>query len=526
MSHDLYASWVTTELTRLLKEDKDVMFEGVNIDTKNITLYANRESGRVWPLPDGRITMDVNNKNIEVALELKRTNEGLHGVLTAVGQALAYLKKGYDVSVIAVPEKYHSYDKPGQYIKELIDQTSAESNIIVVTYSEPDESKLSPFKNKLKPYRRISFDPAKQVSTKAREFDTKLASTQWAHVRAGSTEAHTFYKYLQTAKNLSSSEEISDDYLLHPDLLIACNKISSQKSIFGFLSDTAGSTLYDKIWRKFWFTYVLHLEIQNIWELDKQGNKIVSRSSNKLQYDKDKFSEFFSKTKVSIKCILVAALKSKKPVIEILKGVNKEDRRAIQKLDKSKKINLGTISAEDLAWVAFAINISNRAHSYRIDVQAGIKHSGFQEADGRPTELGYKFVDLCERTGEYFSGKPFMLLGAALLKEGQLAALLHYIHKISDDYFDNNPLVATKKVGKKGKLEFDINVYIEHLRDILTDELRVMSNKKGSAKPPLQDEFVILSKLGLIKSKNRYRIGCGLSINWPKFSEFMEIDIS
>lgn len=526
MSHDLYASWVTTELTRILKEDKEIMFKGLNIDTKNITLYANRESGRVWPLPDGRITMDVNKKTIEVALELKRTNEGLHGVLTAVGQALAYLKKGYDVSIIAVPNKYDSYDKPGKYIKELIEHTSAESNIIVVSYSKPDETQLSPFKNKLKLHRPISYDPAKQVPTRVREFDTKLVSTQWAHVRAGSTEAHTFYKYLQTAKNLSSSEEISDDYPIHPNLLIACNKISSKKSNLGFLSDTAGNMLYDKIWRKFWFTYVLHFDMQNIWELDKQNNKKVFRCYNKLKYDKNNFSEFFSQKKSSIKCILIVALKSKKPVFEILKRVNKEDRSAIQKLDKSKNIDLATISAEDLAWVAFAINISNRAHSYRIDVQAGIKHSGFQEADGRPTELGYKFVDLCERTGECFSGKPFMLLGAALLKEGQLAALLHYIHKISDDYFSNDPLMATKKVGKKERLVFDTKVYITHIRDVLTDELRVMSNKKNSTKPPLQDEFIILSKLGLIKSNNRYRIGCGLSINWPKLSEFMEIDIN
>ena len=132
MSHDLYASWVTAELASLLKRDPEILFRDLSISPNTISCFANRESGRKWPIPDGRISISVNSVEIEVALELKRTNEGLHGVLTATGQAQAYLKKGYDISVIAVPDEYDSHKGPGLYLAELLDSIDLHSNIIVL----------------------------------------------------------------------------------------------------------------------------------------------------------------------------------------------------------------------------------------------------------------------------------------------------------------------------------------------------------------------------------------------------------
>ena len=90
MSHDLYASWVTAELAKLVKSNTDILFDQQGVHSDDMTSFANRESGRVWPIPDGRITLATADiDNLEIAIELKRTNEGLHGVLTAVGQAQA-----------------------------------------------------------------------------------------------------------------------------------------------------------------------------------------------------------------------------------------------------------------------------------------------------------------------------------------------------------------------------------------------------------------------------------------------------
>ena len=93
MSHDLYASWATSELASRLSVNPSECF--VNINTiGNYSIFASRESGRIWPIPDGRISIETqNNSRYEIALEMKRTNEGLHGILTAIGQSQAYNRK-------------------------------------------------------------------------------------------------------------------------------------------------------------------------------------------------------------------------------------------------------------------------------------------------------------------------------------------------------------------------------------------------------------------------------------------------
>ncbi|TON86087.1 hypothetical protein CGH47_23240, partial [Vibrio parahaemolyticus] len=213
MSHDLYASWVTAELAKLVKLDSDILFDGQSVNSDDITSFANREPGRQWPIPDGRITLSTADiDNIEVAIELKRTNEGLHGVLTAVGQAQAYLKKGYDISAIVVPDNYSSYESPGSYITDLLNHINADSNIIVVSYSIPDDTKPSPFHERLTFYRRISFTPGSSVISA--DFARGRGSQQWLHIREGSSDADMFFKYLQTSKLVSASNgEVQSSFI-------------------------------------------------------------------------------------------------------------------------------------------------------------------------------------------------------------------------------------------------------------------------------------------------------------------------
>ena len=83
MSHDLYASWATVEISRMIKATPPVMLSP-GVSTSNLSVFANRESGRIWPIPDGRISAETTSNKFELALEMKRTNEGLHGILTAI----------------------------------------------------------------------------------------------------------------------------------------------------------------------------------------------------------------------------------------------------------------------------------------------------------------------------------------------------------------------------------------------------------------------------------------------------------
>ena len=96
MSHDMYAAWATTEIAAQLRKDPSYCFISENEELKNSSTYATREGNRIWPLSDGVIQLNTRNDDtIEMALEFKRLNEGLHGTLTALGQAPAYIDKGY-----------------------------------------------------------------------------------------------------------------------------------------------------------------------------------------------------------------------------------------------------------------------------------------------------------------------------------------------------------------------------------------------------------------------------------------------
>jgi len=526
MSHDLYASWVTAELSSLFKSNTEILFKDLSIQSSSITSFANRESGRVWPIPDGRISLNLNSVDIEVALELKRTNEGLHGVLTATGQSQAYIKKGYDISVIAVPDEYDSYSTPGQYLTELLNSVDSDSNIVIVTYSPPDETKPSPFKGKLTIHRSISFDVNNIDTSRVREFNSTKASTQWAHLREGSSDAHCFFKYLQVAKNVSATESYTESMPISSELSLACNTINPSVSAIKFLSNSTGNSLHDEIWRKYWFDYVITPEMQTIWQIDTNGNKEAINFDSKLKSDADTFKKFFGGRSDSTKNKLVNALNSSRNTADILQAGNGEARKKVRQLNSDNMIDLATMSAEELAWIIYAINIHHRAHSFREDIDSGLSHIGMLEDDGRPSELGYRFVDISERTNDCYSGKAFQLYGKAILTEGQLASFLHYIHRISDEIFSNDPLFSSTRVIENGSIKFNPEEYFQNVKLTMTNDLCVINSaaeRGGTARKPFQAELAILQKLGIIsKSRHRFRLSCGLIINWPKLSEYLD----
>jgi len=493
MSHDLYAAWATTEIVRNIKENPMLLFRE-NVDAAALTAYANRESGRSWPIPDGRISANIQDKNIEIAIELKRTNEGLHGILTAIGQSQAYLHKGYSSSIIIIPESFSSHNHPGEYIKQVIDQTNRQIPIGVFSYAEPDTDLTSPFLDKLTCHRPIGFDINSHYRPEL--YLSKASNTQWAHLREGSSEAHAFFKYLQTAKRISSNISDIEPGILYlpPELIAAVNRITETDPL-KYLSYAPGHSLHDLIWRHFWFENIVTEEVSQIWS--STDPYVVRGASSKLILDDGTFKKFFWGRTDSVKN-------------RVVKELNEEN------ID------------ENSAWERFANNIHTRAHSYREDIDSVLSHLGFLEDDGRPTDLGYKFVDICERTGDAYSGQAKKILGNAILKNGDLAAFLHYFYKISEEIFARDAFAFTSMNGDQ--YQFDNREYLNRIREILANELNVMntaSMRGGQGRVPFQGELAVLSKFGFIggsRRSNRFRLGNGLIINWPLVQEYLNYE--
>lgn len=90
-----------------------------------------------------------------------------------------------------------------------------------------------------------------------------------------------------------------------------------------------------------------------------------------------------------------------------------------------KNLNDGTISESD-AWEEYARKVRKDAHSYREVIDSGLFHIGFLNPEGTLTELGYKYVEACERIGTPYTGIPMEIFKATVLQNGQYGAMLHY----------------------------------------------------------------------------------------------------
>lgn len=494
MSHDLYASWATAALAQELKIRPSECFS-VLPNSDNFDIFANRESGRNWPIPDGRLSVDTQGKRFEIALEMKRTNEGLHGVLTAIGQSQAYIhpKKGYTASVIVVPDSYITHDSPGQYIKEVLDNIKLNMPIGIYSYSAPDSTLASPFKGRLTCHKPIEMLTDKPVEG---ELATSKSSNQWAHFREGSSEPDAFYRYLQTAKNLKYNELEEREFILRDELVEAAKRVNPNVDPYKYLSYSSNDSLHDKTWRMFWFDYILTEEVSILFEKTDSIYSPKDVATRLMQFSGIKPKKFFSGKSNSIKSTLC------------------------------KKMNHSSDSiTEDKAWELFAKNVRDRAHSFREDIDSGLEHLGLLESDGKPSELGYKFVDACERTDSTFSGNPKLILGSTILKNGNLIAFLHYFHRLSEDIFHKDNLAYTT-IKSNGKPKFYQEEYLEKLKIKMVEELKVMSTstlRGGSARKPFQAELAILRKFEFVKG---FRVGAGLVINWPLIQEYLEYDLT
>ncbi len=490
MSHDIEADFVASELVNHLLRTPADCFN--NPPSGNfLSGYAGREGRHEWPHADGVIELVDNSgvalKEYSIALEFKRPNEGLHGVLTAIGQVHAYLKKGYSGAVMIIPDSYPSYQNTGGYVRDVLDLTSRSLSIGVVTYSKPDMSKLFPFAGKLTVHRQFSID---NVNLALPPQAYSKPKTQWAHIREGSTEPDAFFKYLQALKLLGGNI-VSFTPTIPPRLVNAVNRVNPNQTHEKYLANCPTDTLPDKAWRYFWFKYVLHDTAILGWTCNDQGKYVVNETPSKLMKpDGTGEKIWFYGRSDSIKTKTVAAL------------------------------NAGTLNIAD-AEENLVINYHDRAHSYREDVDSGCEHLGFVDRNGLLTNMGYKYVDACERFGNSNDGLPRMIFLNALLSEGSLGAFLHYIHRLSEEKFSNDPLAFTSFPSGRKPI-FDNKAYLKWLENEMENSLHVIrkvSLRVGDTKrQPFQAELAVLRSFGILSN---FRMGLGLVINWPELQESM-----
>jgi hypothetical protein len=489
MSHDIHASWVASSIAKYLMNNPDACF--VDGGVNQLSVFASKEQSAKWPLTDGIFQIEKSsNQNYSVALEFKRHNEGVHGLLTALGQAQAYLHKGYVGSIIVVPEAYSTLPNPGDYLKQVLDNTSQNQPIAVFTYRDADTSQASPYEGKIDIHRKLNLDIAKTINQSKQISKGKIQ--QWMHIREGSTVPSAFLTFLQIAKKLSFNNPEEPNIQLPKELSDAVVRIKPDANVLKYLSNATGENFLDVVWRNFWFNHLFTDEVKPLWK-SVQNNiyEINDTASELLRADGSGNIIFFTGRKDSIKNELI------------------------------EKLNNRQIG-ENHAWEEYAKNVRARAHSLREDIDSGLEHMGMLEGDGKPSDLGYKYLDAYERTGSPNSGTARRIFSAAIIQNGNLGAFLHYIHRLSEKKFSENPLEYTTR---NGKLNFDQNSYLQWLEDELANNLRVLrkvSTRQGTPRKPFQAELAILSHLGfLADSKKRFRTGVGLVISWPTVQEAM-----
>ena len=257
MSHDSEAAYASSEIADII-QGKAVKFFGTLTAGGTWSLSAGREGSTAWPLADGLIqakNSKLTVQDVNIAFEYKRPNEGVHGILTAVGQSLAYLEKGYDASVICIPKIYTSHANPGVHVKNIIETTAPDAPITVYTYDTPNMANTRPFSKKLTCIRDIDLSKSIVYRSSGAKKVSGQISTIWAHVREGMSHPDAFFRYCQGVKIISSIGEDKSKYTLPKEIIDAVKRVDPTADPWMYLSNTPGDSMSDMAWRYVWFNY-------------------------------------------------------------------------------------------------------------------------------------------------------------------------------------------------------------------------------------------------------------------------------
>lgn len=499
LSHNAEADFAASELARMIVADPSLCY-GATPPAGLSATAAYEPSSSPWPKADGLISIletGSGGKVRDIALEYKRPQEGLHGVLTAIGQAQGYIHKGYNGAAVVIPRTYPSRTDPGQYVRDVLDKVSTSKAVGVFHYDPPDTSSPTPFAGRLECVRPIELI----ATTKHVGGGAGTVKTQWVHMREGSTTRDAFFRFLQTAKKLSA-DDAPPTVSLPSGLVAAVARLAPGKSAEMYLSNTSDDKFLSRVWRAFWFGWIATPDVLTPWRKTASGDYEEPNALTKiLKDDGTGYSQIWEGRAGSLKAALVEQLNNK----------------AI---------------TEDQAWeyfvTGFAVpgkqkkqGIRERAHSYREDIDSSLAQLGWINPDGTPSDFGYRYMAICERYGGPNSAAAIEYVGATLLQTGHYASFLHYVYRLSEKLFAADPLHFSR-LGRAGKPVFNEDSYREYLlylENTLSDDLKVMRKVSGRARPrkrtPFQAELTLLRNYGFV-SKARYRLGVGLPIDWEK----------
>ena len=489
MSHDVEAAYASSEVAEQIMINQ-ARFFGTMGTIGAWSVFAGREGRHQWPLADGVLSAQNTTANdINIAFEFKRPNEGVHGILTALGQSYAYLEKGYDASIMVIPERYSSHSDPGGHVRRVIDAVSPDIPICIYTYSSPNLSATRPFMGKLNCVRDISLPACRRIArTVVEAATTGSVSTLWAHMREGMSHPDAFFRFCQAVKIITAAEENLDNIIIPDELKSAVHRIDPSADVYKYLSNTPGDSISDKAWRYVWFNYYFWNDLMPIYSTSTPYT--VNAVSTRIRIDNTRNQNLFSGRVDSIKSKMVS------------------------------KLNAGTISLSN-AWEEYARKVRSDSHSYREVIDSGLYHIGFVAPDGTLTDLGYKYVDACERVGNPYAGIPLEILRASVLQNGQYGAMLHYFYKLSEEKFSTD-LYAFTQIDAHGNRVFQSQDYLNWLDDVFVNDLHLSKKstiRAGGTRKSFQAEISFLKKMGFVKEregKAAYRIGLGLEIDWPQ----------
>ena len=505
LTHNAEADFAASELARMFVADAGLCYAASARPAALSASASYEPSSSPWPHADGVVALLESGTNAtrEIAIEYKRVQEGAHGLLTAIGQAQGYVHKGYHGAAIVVPSLYSSLSGPAEYVRNVLDAVTQNPSIGVFRYDTPDTSSSAPFNGRLHCVR--PFTVATQAIPARRAMSRP--KTQWVHMREGSTTRDGFYRFLQAAKMLSGAPDPVPR--LPQELRDAVSRIAPGRSAEYYLSSTTDDKFLSRVWRAFWFEWILTPEVLRPW-IRTGAIYAPPGAFTRIRKDDDSgFSQIFEGRSGSLKWTMVEGL------------------------------NNGSLSEND-AWEGFAKGLSqavgqnkqgiaDRAHSYREDMDSALSQLGWIDADGRPTDSGYRYTNICERYGGANSAAATDYLGATLLKAGHYASFLHYVYRLSEECFSTDPLAFTNVVrGRPVFNEASYTEYLAYLEAKLSDDLKVMRKVSTRGRPrrrtPFQVELTLLRNYGFV-SNARYRLGVGIPVDWEKVLSSLNIEL-
>lgn len=507
-THHVGADFAASELARMLAADPSLCYSPSTLPTAVSCNASYESSASPWPKSDGVISIAEPGGRFrrEIAIEYKRHQEGIHGLLTAMGQAHGYIHKGYSGALIVVPSAYSTHSSPANYVAEVLDRTSNAKAIGVFRYDDPDTSSATPFVGRIHCIR-----PLEIFTTAATQLAASTGpKTQWVHVREGSTTRDAFFRFLQTAKMLSAGAPPPTPNI-PLELIAAIARIAPGRDPLAYLANTATTNFLSRVWQTFWFEWVATNEVLTPWI--KTGTTYTTPNAF-TRIEKDNGTG---------------------------RSQTFEGRANGLKEELVLRLNAGTIT-EPESWELFAAGIPSstgtqskqgvrdRAHSYREDLDSSLMQLQWIENDGYPTDYGYRYLGICERYGGPNSHAAEEYVGATLLQTGRFASFLHYIYRLSERVFSANPMSFTK-LNAAGNLVFNEDSYSEYL-DYLEDEfvtnLKVMRKVSGRSRPRVrtvfQAELTVLRNYGFI-STARHRLGVGIPIDWERVLEGLNLEL-